>query len=338
MKIDAQIAPSSLSVIPDVAKGAEALGLDGIWSSETQHDPFLPLALVSEHTKRLELGTSVAIGFARSPATLAYTAWDLAEASKGRFLLGLGTQVKPHVERRFGMPWPDSPVGKFRDLIEAIRAFWHTWQSGERLNHRSEHYKLTLMTPFFNPGPIEHPDIPIYIAGVNTGLARLAGEVADGFHAHVYHSPRYLGEVVKPAIQEGAQRAMRSPDAIQLSTAVFTVTSPQEAEFVRAQISFYASTPTYRPVMELHGWGGTAEKLQGLARKGEWDEMSRQIDDEMLETFAVVCEPAELPNRLIKRYDGLVDRLAPYTPYIPGERDEQWSTLLEGAKAQLRTN
>jgi probable F420-dependent oxidoreductase len=337
MKIDAQIAPSSLSGIPTVAKGAEELGFDGIWSSETQHDPFLPLALVSEHTERLEFGTSVAIGFARSPATLAYTAWDLAEASRGRFILGLGTQVKPHIERRFGMPWPDSPVGKFRELIEAVRAFWHAWQTGERLNYRSEHYKLTLMSPFFSPGPIDHPEIPIYIAGVNTGLSRLAGELADGFHAHVYHSPRYLREVVKPAIQAGAERVNRSPDAIQLSTAAFTVTSPHEAEFVRSQISFYASTPSYRPVMELHGWGETAERLQGLARKSAWDEMTQQINDEMLGTFAVVCEPDDLPARLIERYEGLVDRLTLYVPYVPGQREGEWSGLLQGAKAQLRT-
>jgi probable F420-dependent oxidoreductase len=337
MKIDAQIAPSSLAGIPEVAKGAEQAGFDALWSSETQHDPFLPLALVSEHTERLRFGTSVAIGFARSPATLAYTAWDLADASNGRFILGLGTQVKPHIERRFGMPWPESPVGKLRELIEAVRAFWHAWQSGERLNHRGEHYKLTLMTSFFNPGPIDHPDIPIYIAGVNTGLARLAGEVADGFHAHVYHSPRYLEEVIRPGIEAGARKASRSTDKIRLSTTIFAVTRPEESDFVRSQIAFYASTPTYRSVMELHGWEETADQLQGLARKGAWEEMAKLIDDEMLDAFAAVCEPNELPRMLAKRYAGLVDRLTLYTPYIPGERDEEWSGLLTSVRAQLST-
>jgi probable F420-dependent oxidoreductase len=335
MKIDAQIAPSALTSIPEVAKGAEQAGFDALWSSETQHDPFLPLALVSEHTEHMRFGTSVAIGFARNPATLAYTAWDLADASKGRFILGLGTQVRPHIERRFGMPWPESPVGKLRELIEAVRAFWQTWQTGERLNYRGEHYKLTLMTPFFNPGPIDHPDIPIYIAGVNTGLSALAGEVADGFHAHVYHSPLYLREVVRPAIEAGAQKANRSADEIQLSTSVFTVTGPEESEFVRSQIAFYASTPTYRSVMELHGWEETADQLQGLARKGAWQDLTTLIDDEMLDTFAVVCEPNELPGMLVKRYAGLVDRLALYLPYIPGQRDEAWSELLSGIHAQL---
>ncbi len=337
MKIDAQIAPSSLTSIPEVAQGAEKLGFDAIWSSETQHDPFLPLAIVSEHTERLRFGTSVAIGFARSPATLAYTAWDLADASDGRFILGLGTQVKPHIERRFGMPWPESPVGKLRELIQAVRAFWQAWQSGERLNFRGEYYKLTLMSPFFNPGPIDHPDIPIYIAGVNIGLSRLAGEVADGFHAHVYHSPRYLEEVVRPGIEAGARKANRSTDEIHLSTAAFTVTRPEESDFVRSQIAFYASTPTYRPVMELHGWGEAAEQLQGLARKGAWQEMAEQIDDEMLDAFAVVCEPNELPKMLTERYAGLVDRLALYMPYIPGQRDEEWSELINGVQAQLST-
>jgi len=338
VKFDAQIAPSSLTGIPEVAKGAVRVGFDAIWSSETQHDPFLPLALVSEHTERLRFGTSVAIGFARSPATLAYTAWDLAETSNGRFILGLGTQVAPHIKRRFGMPWPESPVGKFRELIEAVRAFWQTWQTGERLNFRGEHYKLTLMPPFFNPGPIDYPDIPIYIAGVNTGLSRLAGEVADGFHAHVYHSPRYLKEVVRPGIEAGARKASRSVDEIQLSTTAFAVTRPEEADFVRAQIAFYASTPTYRPVMELHGWGETADQLQVLARKGVWQEMAMLIDDEMLEVFAVVCEPNDLPKKLAERYAGLVDRLALYVPFVPGERDEEWSELLAGIRAQLSSN
>ena len=216
-----------------------------------------------------------------------------------------------------------------------MRAFWQTWQTGERLNHRGEHYKLT--PPFFNPGPIDHPDIPIYIAGVNTGLSRLAGEVAEGFHAHVYHSRRYLEEVVRPGIEAGARKANRTADEISLSTAAFTVTRPEEADFVRSQIAFYASTPTYRPVMELHGWGETADQLQGLARKGAWQEMATLINDEMLEVFAVVCELNELPKKLADRYTGLVDRLALYAPYIPGERDDEWSDLLAGVRAQLGT-
>ncbi|MBP1702559.1 MAG: luciferase family protein, partial [Chloroflexi bacterium] len=167
MYLDASLPPGPLAQVPGIARAAESLGFDALWSTETLHDPFLPGALVAEHTQRLQFGTAVAIAFARSPATLAYTAWDLAQISNGRFILGLGTQVKAHIERRFGMPWPESVVGKLHEQIQAVRAFWHTWQTGEPLNFRGEYYKLTLMSPFFNPGPISHPDIPIYIAGVN---------------------------------------------------------------------------------------------------------------------------------------------------------------------------
>ena len=219
---------------------------------------------------RLHFGTAVAIAFARSPATLAYTAWDLAQASGGRFILGLGTQVKAHIERRFGMPWPESVVGKLREQIAAIRAFWQAWQTGERLNFRGEHYKLTLMSPFFNPGPIQYPGVPIYLAGVNPGLARLAGECADGFLAHPFHTPRYLREVVLPAIEQGAAKASRKRSAINISTTVFVVTRPEEASFVRAQIAFYASTPSYRGrdgVARLgRMWPKTFRRWQGEER------------------------------------------------------------------------
>ena len=211
MRLDALLPPASLTSLPELARSAEAAGFDALWSTETQHDPFLPLALAAEHTQRINLGTAIAVAFARSPAVLAYTAWDLADASHGRFILGLGTQVKAHVERRFGMPWPDSPVGKLRDLIQAMRALWRAWQEGERLNHRGPYHKLTLMTPFFNPGPIEYPSIPVYIAGVNSALCRLAGELADGFLAHPYHSADYLRQVVRPEIDAGA--AARRPGA-----------------------------------------------------------------------------------------------------------------------------
>lgn len=324
MKFDGNIPPTSLKQIPELVKGAEAVGFDGLWSAETQHSPFLPLALVAEHSDKLEFGTAVAIGFARSPATMAYTSWDLSEASGGRFILGLGTQVKAHVERRFGMKWPESPVGKLRELIHAIRALWHSWQSGERLNFRGEYYKLTLMSPFFTPGPIKHPDIPIFIAGVNVGLCKLAGEVADGFHAHPYHSERYLREVVIPSISEGAQRSDRTRSDLQLSVTAMVATNEGEKEFARSQISFYASTPTYRPVMELHGWGDLADQLRGLSKRGQWAEMTALISDEMVNTFAVVSSQDELAQALLERYGELVDRLTLYLPYFPGERDGFW--------------
>ncbi len=327
MKFDASLPPMPLKDVPAVAKAAEQMGFAAIWTTETQHNPFLPAALIAEHTRKMQFGTAVAIAFARSPADLAYTAWDLAAASGGRFILGLGTQVKAHITRRFGMPWPDSVVGKLREEIQAIRAFWRTWQYGEKLNFRGEYYKLTLMSPFFNPGPIEHPDIPIYIAGVNTGLARLAGEVADGFLAHPFHSPRYLREVLLPAIEQGMAKAERETRPA-LQVTAFVVTDKAEEEFVRSQIAFYASTPSYRRVMRLHGWEETAEQLSALAARGKWDDMPALITDDMLETFATVASLEDLPAALEARYAGLADRLTLYTPFIPGQKDALWRRLV----------
>jgi probable F420-dependent oxidoreductase len=330
MKIDASLPPVALKEVPAIAQAAEAMGFDALWSSETIHDPFLPGALIAEHTRRLHFGTAVAIAFARSPANLAYTAWDLAQASAGRFILGLGTQVKAHIERRFGMPWPESVVGKLREQIAAVRALWHTWQTGEKLDFRGEHYKLTLMSPFFNPGRIEHPNIPIYIAGVNSGLARLAGECADGFHVHPFHSPAYLQQVLLPAIEQGALKAGRSLADIQVSTTAFVITSADEELFVRSQIAFYASTPSYRAVMALHGWEAVAGQLSELAKRAQWGEMPALIDENMLAAFAVLASPADLPGALRERYTGLADRLALYLPFAPGERDGFWKDFVRG--------
>ncbi len=319
-----------LTGIPPIVEAAERMGFDAVWTAETQHDPFLPGPLIAEHSTRLYFGTAIAVAFARSPGNLAYIAWDLAQASGGRFILGLGTQVKPHIRRRFGMPWPASVIGKLREQVEAIRAIWHTWQTGERLNFRGEYYKLTLMTPFFSPGPIEHPDIPIYIAGVNPGLARLAGEVAEGFHVHPLHTPRYLREVLLPAIAQGAAKSGRAAAEVVLSTPVFVITNPQERAFVRQQVSFYASTPSYRRVFAVHGWEDTAQELSRLARHGKWDEMPALISDEMLATIAVIASPADLAAALQERYRGLVQRITPYVPFVPGERDAFWQALVSG--------
>jgi len=328
MQIDTVLPPTSLNQVADLAKAAEEIGFDTLWSAETQHDPFLPMALISQNTQRLQMGTAVAIGLARSPATLAYTSWDLAEASGGRFILGLGTQVKAHIERRFGMPWPESPVGKFREMIQAIRAFWKAWQTGERLNFRGKYFKHTLMSPFFNPGPIPHPEVSIYIAGVNKGLCRLAGELADGFHVHPYHSRGYLQEIVLPSIEQGLTTANRVREEIALSVTALAASDPDEKEFIRSQISFYASTPTYRPVMAHQGWGEVADQLRDLSRKGEWAEMPTLISEEMLGVFATIASRRDLAAALKERYAGIADRITLYLPYLPGERDDFWRTFL----------
>ncbi|MCI0521629.1 MAG: TIGR03617 family F420-dependent LLM class oxidoreductase [Chloroflexi bacterium] len=327
MYLDASLPPVPLAQVAAIARAAEEIGFDALWSTETMHDPFLPGALIAEHTRQMRFGTGVAIAFARSPATIAYTAWDLAQLSGGRFILGLGTQVKAHIERRFGMAWPESVVGRLREQIAAVRAFWHTWQSGEKLNFRGETYKLTLMSPFFNPGTIAHPDIPIYIAGVNSGLARLAGETVQGFHVHPFHSTRYLREVILPAIEEGAQRAGRTRGDVLTATSAFVITSPEEEFLARSQIAFYASTPSYQAVMALHGWQEAAQNLSALAARGAWDAMPAQIGDEMLDAFALRCPPADLPAALHEKYDGLIDRISLYTPFFPRERDDFWRNL-----------
>src|SRR5215210_2613889 len=206
-----------------IARAADALGFAGLWASETKHDAFLPLAIAADSTQRIELGTSVAIAFSRSPMEVAQTAWDLQDLSGGRFILGLGTQVRAHIRRRFSMPW-DRPVARLRDYVGALRAIWNSFQTDEPLSFEGEFYRHTLMTPFFNPGPIERPEIPVHIAGVNTGLATLAGEVCDGFHVHPFHSPEYLRRTVKPAIARGAQKEGRDPESVALAPSVFVNT------------------------------------------------------------------------------------------------------------------
>jgi probable F420-dependent oxidoreductase len=244
-----------LAAIPEAAVRAERRGFTALWTAETRHDPFLPLVLVAEHTSRIHFGTAVAIAFARSPTILAHTAWDLAARSGGRFILGLGTQVRAHVERRFAMPWSGRPVAQLRDYVAAIRAIWRGWDTGEPVQYRGSHYRITLMTPFFSPPRIGHPGIPIYLAGVGTGMCRLAGEAADGLIVHPLHSPKYVAEVVLPAVESGATHAGRDRSALNIAGTVLVAIGEDGRERVREQIAFYASTPSYSPVLELLALG-----------------------------------------------------------------------------------
>ena len=331
MKLDTFLNPAtSLSSVPEIARAAEKIGFHTLWVAETQHNPFLPCALIAEHTERIEIGTAIAVSFARSPAVMAHVAWDLAELSRGRFILGLGTQVKAHIVRRFGMDWPESPVTKQREQIDGVRAFWRAWQNNEKLNLRGEYHKLTLTSPFFTPARIDHPDVPIFIAGVNTGLARLAGEKANGFHVHPYHSPRYLREIMLPAIQAGAQAQGRALEDVDIALNAFTITNDTERAFARQQISFYASTPSYRRVMRSHGWDAIAEKLSELASHQQWGDMPELITDEMLSEFATIADVVDLAPALQERYAGIADRITIYTPFVPGERDDFWQQVIAG--------
>jgi probable F420-dependent oxidoreductase len=335
MYFDGWLEINDLGRVAADAQAAEAIGFDALWSSEIAHDPYLPLALAAAATERVGLGTAIALAFTRSPTTTAHTAWDLARLSKGRFMLGLGTQVQAHIERRFGLPWA-APAPRLRDYLAAMRAVWASWQTGERLRHTGEFYRLSLMTPFFSPGPIPQPDIPVFIAGVNQQLCRLAGETCQGFAVHPFHTARYVQEAILPWITEGLDSAGRSRADIQLSATVFAVTGATDAEranmraAVRQQIAFYASTPTYRTLLDLHGWGAIGEQLGPMALRGQWQEMAALISDEMLAAFAVEgATLAEAAAQVRARYAGLLDRAGFYRPFVPGERDAEWQAAVD---------
>ena len=328
----------ALSEVPQVAREAEAMGFGALWTPETKHDPFLPLVLAVEHTQRLRVGTAVAIAFPRSPMAFANIGWDLAKFSGGRFILGLGTQVKGHNERRFSVPWvPPGP--RLRDMVLAIRAIWDSWQNGTRLHFQSEHYTHTLMTPFFNPGPIEHPDVPIFLGAVNPYMCRLAGEVADGLLMHSLNSATYIREVVLPALEQGLQKSGRRRSAFTLRGTVFPVLGETDEEFelaraaVRQRIAFYASTRTYKAVLDAHGWGDLTDRLHGMAAGGEWEAMGREITDEMLEAFCVTSTPDDLGRALRQRFDGLVDRLVLNLTYEPAAKKVDWRRVIRDLSA-----
>ena len=337
MKFDASLLAHDLEQMPALARFADGAGFDGIWTFETAHEPFLPLVLAAEHSSRLSMGTSIAVAFPRSPTILAQIAWDLARFSKGRFILGLGTQVKGHNERRFGVKW-ERPVEKMREVILAVRAIWESWQNQSRLNFQGEFFKLTLMTPFFSPAPHEYHRIPIFVAGVNQRMCQLAGELCEGFHAHPLHSARYLRERVLPNIQVGLEKNGRERRSIEISSSIFVIPSDDPAEEakyeseIREQISFYASTPPYRPVFDLEGWGDAADELKALASRGKWSEMPALITDEMLDRFALRGTWADLPEKVLKKYDGLLDRVSYYFPVVPGKNEAGWRATVAGFK------
>jgi probable F420-dependent oxidoreductase len=317
--------------IAAAAREAEAIGFDGVWSTETSHDPFLPLAVAAGATDRITLATGIAVAFARNPMTLAMLANDLQDLSGGRFILGLGSQIKPHVTKRYSMPW-SHPAPRMRELILAIRAIWACWATGEKLAFRGEFYTHTLMTPFFSPGPNPHGNPPILLAGVGELMTEAAGEVGDGLLVHAFTTERYLREVTLPALERGAAKAGKGRADLTVSYPGFVVTGATEEETARAaravreQIAFYGSTPGYRPVLELHGWGDLQTELHTLSKRGEWQAMGDLVTDEILDAFAVVCPMEEVPARLRQRFDGLVDRFSFYMPYTV--EPDRWRALL----------
>jgi probable F420-dependent oxidoreductase len=300
------------------AAEAEAIGYDGVWTTETNHDPFLPILVGAAATETLEFGTGIAVAFARNPMTLAMMANDLQLLSKGRFMLGMGSQVKPHITKRFSMPW-SHPAPRMRELVLAIRAIWRTWETAEELAFRGEFYTHTLMTPFFDPGPNPYGNPRILLAGVGEQMTEVAGEVADGFLVHPFTTERYLREVSLPALERGGAKAGKSRAELTVSYPGFVVTGEDDrsmeeaATAARRQIAFYGSTPAYRPVLELHGWGDLQTELNTLSKRGEWEQMGTLIDDEVLEAFAVVAPLDDIAAAVRGRYDGLADRFGFYT-------------------------
>ena len=299
------------------SRAAEADGYDAVFVSETANDPFLDALVAAQATERVEVGTSIVVAFARTPMVTAYSANQLRAASAGRFVLGLGSQIQPHIEKRFGMPW-SRPAARMREYIEALRAIWRSWQEDTRLDFRGEFYQHTLMPPFFCPGPHGFGQPPILLAAVGERMTRVAAEAADGIICHAFTTERYLREVTAPAI-DTARPAGRDDFRVQLPVFVVSATTEEAmAEAVlatRRQLAFYASTPAYRPVLELHGWGELHGRLNALSKAGRWDEMGELFTDELLHTFAVVGEPGAVADEIGRRFGGVVTDIGLYAPY-----------------------
>jgi probable F420-dependent oxidoreductase len=308
MRLDAALLTADIAQSGAMAKAFEAQGFDGVLSFEGPHDPFLPLALAARETERVELITGIAIAFARNPMICAQLANDLQLLSEGRFILGLGTQIRPHIERRFSQPW-SKPNRRMREFVQAIRAIWRSWNDGERLEFRGEFYTHTLMTPFFNPGPNPFGVPKIFLAGFGPDMIRVAGEVGDGWIVHPLHSRDYVLSTALPALEVGLAKAGRSKSGVQVACQTITMVGHNDEEIAKArnnakaQIAFYASTPAYRVVLDHHGWGGLQPELNRLSKEGKWLDMIGFVSEEMLDAFGVSGTPSRVAAALRKRND-----------------------------------
>ena len=330
MKIATGLRDTPLDAVGEHARRLEELGFDVLWCNETTADPFLVLAQMALGTERATVAPNVAIAFARSPFSMALAAWDIQRASRGRLRLGLGTQVRAHVERRFSAEF-EHPAARVADYIHCLRAIWRTFQTGARPDYQGRFHRFTLINDFFNPGPIEHPDIPIDLAGVNERMCRAAGEAADGFQVHPMHSPGYLREVIRPALDEGARTRGMRVDDLEVQAPCFAISGETEAERVKAeqrvrtQVAFYASTPSYRAFLDYHGFVDIAKPLSQLMRSGDIAAMPALIPDALLEEIAIFGPRASLPRLLRERYAGdLLQCTALYLPPAEGDSDAAW--------------
>lgn len=319
MKLDVNLKNPSLDRAGGLAQTAEQMGFDGAWVTEMTHSPFTLTSLMGRDTTTIDIGTAIAVAFNRSPTVAAYAAWDVQSITEGRFILGLGTQVKGHIERRFGMNW-ESPGPRLREYVQALREIWDAWSENREPKFKGEFYTITLTPPNAIPDPPENPHVPIFVAGVNPFNIRLAGEYCDGLHIHPFHSPEYIEQEVIPYLEDGATRGGRSIDDVTLTTSVMAIpgNTPEERskrrEEVRSEIAFYASTRTYQKVLEVHGWEGVVDDLHKLSTRGQWNDMGKLVTDAMIDTFSIEGEWKELNEKINKRYD-YIDRVALYVPY-----------------------
>jgi probable F420-dependent oxidoreductase len=332
MKFDGGV-PAQLAAVPDAVRALESRGFAGGWSSETNHDPFLPLALAAEHSTSIDLGTCIAVAFARNPMIVANLGWDLQTYSEGRLMLGLGSQIQPHIERRFSMPW-SRPAARMREFVAALRAIWGSWQDGTPLSFEGDFYTHKLMTPVFVPEPQPHGFPRIFLASVGETMTEMCGEVADGLLVHGFTTERYLQEVTLPVVERGLANAGRDRSGFEISVPIFLGTGETDEQVeeslpgVRRLISFYGSTPAYRRVLELHGWGDLQTELRKLSLDGGWDAMVDLIDDEVLDTFAIVGRIDTIAPKVEARFGNLVDRATLFLPPTVG--DEAARALLAG--------
>lgn len=333
MKVGTRLAGNAPAEIAESARRADRLGFDTTSSAETNHNPFLPLAIAAEHTENVNLRTSIALAFARSPMDVAYLSWDLQAMSGGRFVLGLGSQVRGHIVRRFSMNWT-APAPRMREYIQALRHIWNAWQKGEQVRFHGDHYDFNLMPPFFNPGSIPNPDVKVYISAVNPYMLRVAGEVCDGVLLHGFCTPKYTRDVIIPNLKIGADRAGRSLDDIEINAGGFIITGATEEEVeskkagVKGQISFYASTRSYESVMSTHGWEDTAARLYRMSVDNRWPEMPGQITDDMLETFAVVGTHDEIVSKLKQTHGDYADSISFDFPTSTPEEEERLAAMV----------
>jgi len=319
MLIDGEI-PFDANGVADQSQREESAGYDGAWAAEVGHDPLLILAGAATATTRLELGTGIVVAFGRSPMITATMANDVQLLSKGRLMLGLGSQIKPHIEKRYSMPW-GQPAARMREYILAMRAIWSSWNEGTKLNFRGEFYRHTLMTPFFSPGPNQYGPPKVFLAAVGERMTEVAGEVADGLLVHPFTTERYLREVTLPALERGLAASGRSRENFQISLSGLIATGESDGELehairrVRSQIAFYGSTPAYRGVLEVHGWGDLQSELNALSRTGDWEKMGELITDDVLAELSIVAPLADAAPRVLHRFGDVIDRFSVYAPY-----------------------